>query len=390
MADGFGIDHLPYGVFRLEAGEKPRVGVRFEDGVIDLAALDPGGFGEAVWVQPSLNEFLALGREAWTAVRRDIRAACEGGDVFTVPVDEVELLCPLDPPDYVDFYSSIEHATNLGKMFRPGGEALLPNWRHLPVGYHGRSASVIATGEPVRRPLGQRDGEDGPVFGPSIRLDFELEMGFVTGGGPPLGEPIPIDRWRDHVFGLCLVNDWSARDLQRWEYQPLGPFLSKSFATSVAHWVTPLEALEPVQVESPAQDPEPFEYLRLAEPAAYDIDLEVALAPDGGAGGGETVIARTNARGLYWTMAQQLAHASVNGAAIRAGDLYASGTISGSEPGTYGSLIELTWGGRDPLALEGGGERTFLEDGDTLVLRGAAGDGRVRLGEVRATILPAP
>jgi fumarylacetoacetase len=380
-AEGFGIDHLPYGVFRHE-GERARVGVRFEDRVIDLEALEPGGVPQEVWIQPSLNAFLGLGREAWTAVRRDIRAACEKGDVFGVPVEDVELLCPLDPPDYVDFYSSIEHATNLGKMFRPGGDALLPNWRHLPVGYHGRSASVIASGEPVRRPLGQRDG---PEFGPSIRLDFELEMGFVTGGGPPLGEPIAIDRWRDHVFGLCLVNDWSARDVQRWEYQPLGPFQSKSFATSVAHWVTPLEALEHVLVPSPPQDPQPFPYLRLDEPAAYDIALEVALVAEDGA---ETVISRGSTRTLYWTIAQQLAHATINGARVRPGDLYASGTISGSEPGTYGSLIELTWGGRDPIALEGGGERVFLQDGDTVIMRASAGD--VTLGEVRGTILPAP
>ena len=388
MTDGFGIDHLPYGVFRVEPGERPRVGVRFEDGVIDLAALAPAGVPEEVWVQPSLNAFLALGRRAWTAVRRDLRAACERGDVFTMPIGEVELLCPLDPPDYVDFYSSIEHATNLGRMFRPEGDPLLPNWRHLPVGYHGRSASVVGSGEPVRRPLGQRPpapDAHAPSFGPSARLDFELELGFVTGDGPALGTPISVRDWREHIFGVCLTNDWSARDLQRWEYQPLGPFLSKSFATSVAHWVTPLEALEHARVAPPEQDPQPFEYLRVDGETAYDIELEVALAP---ADGPETVISRTNSRALYWTMAQQLAHAGVNGARVRAGDLYASGTISGSEPGSYGSLIELTWGGRDPIALEGGGERTFLRDGDTVVMRGRAGN--VTLGEVRGTIMPAP
>jgi fumarylacetoacetase len=387
MADGFGVDHLPYGIFR-HAGERPRMGARFGDGIIDLAALAPGGVDEHVFVQPTLNAFLALGREAWSAVRRDIQAACAAGNVYTVPVGEVELLCPLDPPDYVDFYSSIEHATNLGRMFRPDGDPLMPNWRRLPVGYHGRSASVIASGEPVRRPLGQRPpapGADEPTFGPSVRLDFELELGFVTGDGPPLGTPLPIGEWRERIFGVCLVNDWSARDLQRWEYQPLGPFLAKSFATSVAHWITPLEALEPHLVAPPAQDPEPFEYLRLDAPAALDLDLEVALAP---AGGPETVIARTNSRGLYWTMPQQLAHAAVNGARVRAGDLYATGTISGSEPGTYGSLIELTWGGRDALALEGGGERKFLEDGDTVIMRGRAGT--LSLGEVRGTIGAAP
>jgi fumarylacetoacetase len=387
MPDGYGPDHLPYGIFRWE-GERPRMGARLGDRVIDLAALAPGGVPEDVFVQPNLNAFLALGREAWSAVRRDLQAACAAGGMYTVPVDEVELLCPLDPPDYVDFYSSIEHATNLGRMFRPDGDPLLPNWRRLPVGYHGRSASVIASGAPVRRPLGQRPpapGADEPTFGPSVRLDFELELGFVTGNGPPLGTPLPIADWREHVFGVCIVNDWSARDLQRWEYVPLGPFLAKSFATSVSHWITPLEALEPQLVAPPAQDPAPFEYLRLDEPAGLDVELEVTLAPEGWP---ETMIARTNARTLYWTMPQQLAHAAVNGARVRAGDLYATGTISGSEPGTYGSLIELTWGGRDKLALDGGAERTFLEDGDTVVMRGRAGG--VTLGEVRGTILPAP
>jgi len=382
---GFGSDHLPYGVFR-PAGGGPRVGVRLGDAVIDLAGLSPDGAPGGVFEAPTLNPFLRCGRDVWDAVRDSVRAAAESG-ADTVALGEVELLCPLDPPDYVDFYSSIEHATNLGRMFRPDSEPLLPNWRHLPVGYHGRSASVVAGGTPVRRPLGQRppgpDGRD-PSYGPSARLDFELELGFVTGDGPALGTPMPISEWRERIFGVCLVNDWSARDLQRWEYQPLGPFLSKSFATSVGHWITPLEALEPHRVDAPPQDPEPFEYLRLDEPAAYDIELEVALAP---AGGGEAVISRTNARGLYWTMAQQLAHASINGAAIRAGDLYASGTISGAQPGSYGSLIELTWGGRDPVAVDGG-ERTFLEDGDTVVLRGRAGT--IELGEVAGTIQPAP
>jgi fumarylacetoacetase len=272
-------------------------------------------------------------------------------------------------------------------MFRPDAEPLLPNWRHLPVGYHGRSSSVVVSGTPVRRPLGQlppAGGEEAPRFGPSERLDFELELGFVTGRGPALGTPIRVEEAREHIFGVVLVNDWSARDIQRWEYVPLGPFLGKSFATSISPWVVPLDALEPYRVAPPPQDPEPFEYLRVDEPWAFDISLSASLAPEGGA---ETVISRTNASGLYWTMAQQLAHATINGANVRAGDLYASGTISGPEPGTYGSLIELSWGGREPIALDGGAERTFLEDGDALVLRGHAG--AVSLGECRGTILPA-
>jgi fumarylacetoacetase len=377
-SDGFGIDHLPYGVFtRARPGDAPRAGVRFGDGVLDLAAADTG-VDPSVWTSGSLNAFLALGREAWSGVRAAARAAIEAGAEL-VPLGEVRLRRPVDPPDYVDFYSSIEHASNVGRMFRPDGDPLLPNWRWLPVGYHGRSASVVVSGTPVRRPNGQLPG-DPPRFGPSRRLDFELELGFVTGTGPPLGEPLPISRVGEVIFGVALVNDWSARDIQRWEYQPLGPFLAKSFATSMAAWVTPLEALEHARVPAREQDPAPMEYLRTDERWALDVDLEVQL--------NGTVVSRTNARGLYWNMAQQLAHATVNGANVRAGDLYASGTISGPEPGTYGSLLELTWGGRDPIAMDGGGERTFLEDGDAVVMRGTAGG--VTLGEVGGSIEPAP
>ena len=386
MPDGFGLDHLPVGVFVRDGGA-PRAGVRLGDGILDLATLDTG-VDPAVFGTGTLNAFLALGRDAWRSVREAARAALERDASELVPMSSVRMLCPVDPPDYVDFYSSIEHASNLGRMFRPDADPLLPNWRRLPVGYHGRSSSVVVSGTPVRRPLGQRPPGPGggePTFGPSARLDFELELGFVTGDGPPLGEPLPIDRAEEVIFGVVLVNDWSARDIQRWEYQPLGPFLGKSFATSIGAWITPLEALAGARVPPPSQDPEPLPYLRAREPWNLDVDLEVALAPDGGA---ETVLARTNARGLYWTMAQQLAHAAANGARVRAGDLYASGTISGPDPGTYGSLIELSWGGRDPVALDGGGERTFLEDGDTLVLRGRAGS--VTLAEVAGTVLPAP
>jgi fumarylacetoacetase len=260
----------------------------------------------------------------------------------------------------------------------------MPNWRHLPVGYHGRSSSVVVSGTPVVRPHGQLAGDPAPTFEPTRRLDFELELGFVTGPGNALGAPIPIEAAREHIFGVALVNDWSARDVQRWEYQPLGPFLGKSFATSMSPWITPLESLEPFRLPGRAQDPEPLDYLRTAEDWALDIALEVALIPAGASE--ETVISRTNARGLYWSAAQQLAHATANGANARPGDLYASGTISGADPGTYGSLVELTWGGRDPLRLPGGAERTFLQDGDTVVLRGAAG-GRVRLGEVSGTVV---
>jgi fumarylacetoacetase len=288
---------------------------------------------------------------------------------------------PCDVGDYVDFYSSLEHATNLGRLFRPDAEPLLPNWRHLPVGYHGRSGTVVVSGTPVTRPCGQVKAADDPAprFGPSHRLDFELELGFVIGAGSALGTPVPGSAFRDHVFGILLVNDWSARDLQAWEYQPLGPFLGKSFATSVSGWVTPLALLEHRFVPAPAQEPEPLPYLRIPGDWALDVDLEVELAGN--------VVSRTNARGLYWTIPQQLAHATVNGASVATGDLFASGTISGPDPGTEGSLIELTWNGARPIRLGDGSTRSFLEDGDELVLRGKAGE--IVLGEVRGAVLPA-
>jgi fumarylacetoacetase len=341
-----------------------------------------------------LNPFLALGREAWSATRaalvellREDAPEREAAAAALVPLAELEVRLPNAIGDYVDFYSSIEHASNVGRIFRPDAEPLLPNWRHLPVGYHGRASSVVVSGTAFPRPQGQLPpAEPGgaPRFGPTERLDIELELGFVTGPGNGLGTTIPTSAFREHVFGFVLVNDWSARDIQRWEYVPLGPFLGKSFATSISPWIVPLEALEPHRVPAPPQDPEPLDYLRTDEDWALDIALEVALVPDGGE---ETVISRTNASLLYWTAPQQLAHATVNGTNARPGDLYASGTISGPEPDTRGSLLELTWGGRDPLALAGGGTRSFLEDGDAVILRGAAGP--VSLGEVRGRILPA-
>ena len=352
-----------------------------------------GDLPPRVLAGPVLNPFLALGREAWEHDPRPHRRAAarlladqDAAAAALVPLTEVETVLPIAIGDYVDFYSSIEHASNVGKIFRPDAEPLLPNWRHLPVGYHGRASSVIVSGTDVRRPQGQLPpAEPGgaPRFGPTERLDIELELGFVTGPGNALGTSIATADAREHVFGFVLVNDWSARDIQRWEYVPLGPFLGKSFATSISPWIVPLEALEPHRVAAREQDPEPLDYLRTDEDWALDIELEVAIAPDGE---DETVVARTNARGLYWTAPQQLAHATVNGTNVRPGDLYASGTISGPDPGSRGSLLELTWGGRDPLELRGGGTRKFLQDSDTVVLRGAAG--AVSLGEVRGRILP--
>jgi len=364
-----------FGVFSLD-GDEPRVGFRVSHGVLDLAA---SGFGSE-FSEPSLNAFLALGRAAWEdTVGRVVELVERGHDV--VPLEDATIHLPFEVADYVDFYSSLEHATNLGHLFRPDAEPLLPNWRHLPVGYHGRAGTVVVSGTPVVRPCGQSKAPDdsAPRFGPSRRLDIELELGFVVGVGSPLGAAVSTSAFREHVFGVVLVNDWSARDIQAWEYQPLGPFLGKSFATSISAWITPLALLEERFVASPPQDPEPLSYLRSPGDWALDVELEVELSG--------TVVSRTNARSLYWTMPQQLAHATVNGASLRTGDLFASGTISGPHPASQGSLIELTRNGAHPIGLGNGSTRAFLEDGDEVVLRGRAGD--VELGEVRGTILPA-
>ena len=339
-------------------------------------AVDLSGLGD-VFAQRTLNPLMAQGRAAWG----EAIAAAREHEGPRLPLAKAGFALPFEVADYVDFYSSLEHATNLGRMFRPDAEPLLANWRHLPVGYHGRAGTVVVSGTPVMRPCGQARpaGADAPSFGPTRRLDIELELGFVVGVGSRQGTPVPASAFRDHVFGVVLVNDWSARDLQAWEYQPLGPFLGKSFATSIAAWVTPLALLENRFVSGVAQDPPPLPYLDAPGDWALDAELQIDLCG--------TVVSRTNARGLYWTMPQQLAHATVNGASIRTGDLFASGTISGPERGSEGSLIELTWNGEHPIRLGDGSTRTFLEDGDEVVLRGRAGE--VELGEVRGTIVGA-
>jgi fumarylacetoacetase len=377
---GFGIENLPYGVVRRGDGP-PRPAVRLGDDAIDLHGLGLESVPAGTFEHGSLNPFIALGRGAWSEARSEIAAAIRAGrhEQHASPLSDADAVLPLEVGDYVDFYASIEHASNLGRMFRPDSDPLMPNWKHLPVGYHGRAGTVVVSGTPIRRPSGQRPpAEPGgaPTFGPEPRLDIELELGFVTGNGPPLGTPIAAADARDHIFGFVLVNDWSARAIQRWEYQPLGPFLGKSFATSISPWVVPLDALEPFRVDGPEQDPPPLDYLRTDEPWSFDLALEIVL--------NDTVVSRTNARHLYWNAAQMLAHATVNGATVAAGDLFASGTISGPDPGTYGSLIELSWGGRDAIATARGG-RTFLEDGDTVVLRG--GGATVSLGEVAGTVV---
>jgi fumarylacetoacetase len=401
---GFPAEHLPFGVFST-GGSRPRVGVRIGDCVLDLARVSADGLvgidaaGDGAFAARTLNPFLALGPETWRAVRgRVTELVCDPAararvEPALVPLAAATLRLPIAVADYVDFYSSLEHATNLGRLFRPDAEPLLPNWRHLPVAYHGRAGTVVVSGTPVIRPAGQsRSGDGSIVFGPSTRLDIELELGFVVGVSSAPGRPVPIGEAADHVFGVVLVNDWSARDIQVWEAQPLGPFLGKSFATTMSAWVTPLEALAGCRVDGPVQDPEPLEYLRLTEPWALDVDLEVGLLPSGtGTLDGPATISRGSAAGLYWRLPQQIAHLSVNGAHLRTGDLLASGTISGPDHGSEGSLIELTRGGAEPLEIAGV-ERTFLEDGDEVVLRGRArpADGvTIELGEAAGRIVPA-
>ncbi|HYF74200.1 MAG TPA: fumarylacetoacetate hydrolase family protein [Nocardioides sp.] len=370
--DGFGPDHLPYGVFSLADGPR-RVGVRVDDGadswVVDLFAAT----GRPELQSPSLNAFMSLGPDAWRETR-EVAAEHAVALRHAVPLADVTVHPPVEVADYVDFYASEHHATNVGRIFRPDGEPLLPNWKHLPVGYHGRAGTVVGSGTPIVRPTGQRRGPDGPAFGPSTRLDIEAELGFVVGAGSELGSRVPYDAFADHVFGVVGLNDWSARDIQAWEYVPLGPFLGKSFATSVSLWVTPLAALDAAWVDLPGQDPEPLPYLGPGATRGLDIDVEVAV-------NGE-VVSRPPYRSMYWSPAQMLAHLTVNGASLRTGDLFASGTISGPEPEQRGSLLELGWGADD----------AFLGDGDEVVLRytapGTAG-GRITLGEVVGTIVPA-
>jgi fumarylacetoacetase len=374
MTDGFGLDHLPYGVVRARDGGDAHVAVRVGDDVLDLRQVDLPAPRE-VFAQGSLNDFMALGPGVWRDTRAAIRSAIESG-ASLLPLDHLESLLPVAVGDYVDFYSSIHHATNLGRIFRPDAEPLLPNWLHLPVGYHGRAGTLGVSGTPVRRPHGMVPDEDGvPRLMPTRALDIELELGFIVGVGSDT--PVAPDHAAEHVFGVVLVNDWSARDIQAFEYQPLGPFLGKSFATTTAAWVTPLEAL--LRVDPPPQDPVPDPYLRAARPWGIDIDLSVDL-------NGEQ-IAATNFREMYWTFAQQLAHMTINGATTRTGDLFASGTVSGPGERERGSLIEITWRGRDPLVLRDGTTRTFLNDGDQVTLRGRAG--AITLGECAGVIVPA-
>jgi fumarylacetoacetase len=384
----YGVQTLPYGVFghgRTEA----RIGCRIGDFVLDLAAVEERGFIDAggAFRSDSLNRFMALGRPAWDATRTRVveiltdeffRAALTP---HLIALGDVRMRLPFEVADYVDFYSSEHHASNVGQIFRPGQPALTPNWKHLPIGYHGRAGTVVVSGTPIVRPSGQRLDGAAPTFGPCRRLDIEAEVGFVVGVPSELGTPVGVDAFREHVFGVVLVNDWSARDIQAWEYVPLGPFLGKSFATSVSAWVVPLTALDGAAIPLPEQDPAVLDYLRGSARTGYDIALAVEW--------NGTIVTRPPFSSLYWTPAQQLAHMTVNGASLRTGDLFASGTVSGPDRDQTGSFLELSWNGDDPVTLGDGSSRTFLEDGDSIVISATAPgpDGSVvGLGEVAGII----
>jgi fumarylacetoacetase len=392
-ASGYGPETLPYGVFGL-ADRPPRVGVRIHDDVVDLAGLAGAlGHDADVFAQPSLNPLMALGPDRWHETRAWIRAALTDAEVrsvvaqYRLPLDAVTLQLPFEVADYVDFYASEWHAANVGRIFRPGSPALPPNWRHLPIGYHGRAGTVVVTGTDVVRPRGQRaPGPDGvPGFGPSARLDIECEVGFVVGMASALGRPVPVGEASRHVFGVVLLNDWSARDIQAWEYVPLGPFLGKSFATSISAWVVPFEAFEAAHVPLPGQDPPVLPYLDGAESDVFGLDLHLEVAVNGHS------VSAPRFRDMYWAPSQLLAHLTVNGASLRVGDLFASGTVSGREPDSLGSLLELTENGTRPLDLGTGGRLGYLADGDLVTITGWApgpDGGRVTLGEVSGRILP--
>ncbi len=404
----FPIQNLPLGVFRTVGA--PHLAVAIGDAMLDLYVVAASGLldavvpdARAIFMAPALHALLAAGRPVWRALRSEVSGLLRDGDGrmqraelrdAVQPQAGATLLLPFEVADYVDFYSSLEHATNLGKILRPGSEPLLPNWRHMPIGYHGRGSTVVASPTPVVRPKGQRrDGDAPPEYVATRALDFELEVAAITGDATEVRD-LGVREAEGIIFGFALLNDWSARDIQAWEYQPLGPFLGKSFASSLSPWIVTLDALEPFRTRGPVQQPEPLPHLRAQADEAYDIALEVALSSPAMRAGdlAADVIARTNFKGMYWSPAQQLAHVASNGTRIRAGDLYGSGTISGSEPASFGSMIELTWRGSRPLFLADGTTRSFLQDGDEVIMRGrSTRDGFVSIGfgECRGRVLPA-
>jgi len=401
----FPIQNIPFGVF-LTKEDVITIGTRIGDYAIDLGALQQLNYFEGIeltddmFMQDTLNDFISDGKKTWRLVRNRI------GDIFDeknpllrdneehmaiviFKMEEVEMQLPVLIGDYTDFYSSKEHATNVGKMFRDPENALLPNWLHIPVGYHGRSSTVIPSGIPIHRPMGQTlpNGETSPVFGASRLIDFELETAFITTDANVMGENIPINEAEDYIFGMVLLNDWSARDIQKWEYVPLGPFLAKSFASSISPWIITMDALEPFRCKAPVQEPTPLPYLQQKGKHAFDIHLEVYIEPENVA---PTLVSKSNFKYMYWTMSQQLTHHTSNGCRINSGDMLGSGTISGPNPDSFGSMLELTWGGKNPIKMNDGSERKFINDNDTVIMKGFCQNSSMRIGfgEVSSKLLP--
>ena len=402
----FPIQNIPFGVF-ITKEDVITIGTRIGDYAIDMGALQQLGYFEGIdltddmFMQDTLNDFISDGRKTWRLVRNrlsdifldsnaTLRDNSKHKDVVIFKIEDVEMLLPVQIGDYTDFYSSKEHATNVGIMFRDPENALLPNWLHIPVGYHGRSSTVVPSGIPVHRPYGQTlpNGATEPVFGPSRLVDFELETAFITTDANLMGEPVSVEDAEECIFGMVLFNDWSARDIQKWEYVPLGPFLAKNFASSISPWIVTLDALEDFKCASPEQNPTPLPYLQQKGNHAYDINLQVAIQPENTV---ETVVSNSNFKYMYWTMSQQLAHHTINGCRVNSGDMMGSGTISGPTPDSFGSMLELTWGGQNPIKMNDGSERKFINDNDTVIIRGYCQNNEVRIGfgEVSSKLLPA-
>jgi fumarylacetoacetase len=402
----FPIQNIPFGVF-ITKEDVITIGTRIGNCAIDMGALQQLGYFEGIeltddmFMQDTLNDFISDGKKTWRLVRNrlaelfdennpKLRDNSAHREIIIFKVEDIEMLLPVQIGDYTDFYSSKEHATNVGKMFRDPENALLPNWLHIPVGYHGRSSTIVPSGIPVHRPYGQTlpNGETNPVFGPSKLVDFELETAFITTDANLMGEPIPVEEAEEHIFGMVLFNDWSARDIQKWEYVPLGPFLAKNFASSISPWIVTMDALEPFRVKGPEQSPTPLPYLQQKGNKAFDINLEVAIKPEHTV---ETIVSRSNFKYMYWSMSQQLAHHTSNGCRVNSGDMMGSGTISGPTPDSFGSMLELTWGGKNPIVMKDGTERKFINDNDTVIIRGYCQNDQVRIGfgEVSSKLLPA-
>lgn len=402
----FPIQNIPFGVF-ITKEDVITIGTRIGNCAIDMGALQQLGYFDGIeltddmFMQDTLNDFISDGKKTWRLVRNRLADIFDENnpklrdnkahrDIVIFKVEDIEMLLPVQIGDYTDFYSSKEHATNVGKMFRDPENALLPNWLHIPVGYHGRSSTIVPSGIPVHRPYGQTlpNGETAPVFGPSRLVDFELETAFITTDANLMGEPIPVEEAEEHIFGMVLFNDWSARDIQKWEYVPLGPFLAKNFASSISPWIVTMDALEPFRVKGPEQSPEPLPYLQQKGEKAFDINLEVLIKPENSE---ETVVSRSNFKYMYWSMAQQLAHHTINGCRVNSGDMMGSVTISGPTEDSFGSMLELTWGGQKPLKMKDGSERKFINDNDTVIVRGYCQKGNLRIGfgEVSSKLLPA-